>query len=193
MKTQIVKKENQLTSNWTGGTTTELFIYPENTSFLNRDFDFRISSATIEVEESTFTIFNNLNRILMILEGQLEINHIDRYSKTLNKLDIDEFHGEWPTTAKGKVTDFNLIFNDKMEGNIDSLKLPQNAEIGITNEFKYNYKAIYLLEGHLLINNTSEIFPKDFVIISELISQEEATIKALQNSLIVEVNVKYKL
>ena len=68
MKTQIVKKENQTTANWAGGTTTELFIYPENTSFVNRDFDFRISTATVEVEASTFTIFNNLNRFHMTFD-----------------------------------------------------------------------------------------------------------------------------
>lgn len=192
MKTQIVKKENQTTANWAGGTTTELFIYPENTSFVNRDFDFRISTATVEVEASTFTIFNNLNRILMILEGELEINHTDRYTKVLKKLDIDEFHGEWPTTAKGKVTDFNLIFTDNIEGNVSSVDLPENAEIGISSEFTYDYKAVYILEGHVLINNIHELNPKDFVIISNIESDEEATIKALRNSVIVEVNVRKK-
>ena len=192
MKVEIVKKENQTTANWAGGTTTELFIYPKETSFVNRDFDFRISTATVEVEESIFTIFHKLNRILMILEGELEINHTDRYSKILKKLDQDAFHGEWPTTAKGKVTDFNLIFTDKIEGNVDSLDLPENAELAITNEFTYDYKAVYLLEGHLLINNKYELHPNDFVILSEINENEEATIKGLSKSLIVEVNVRRK-
>lgn len=192
MKVEIVKKEDQTTANWAGGTTTELFIHPKETSFVNRDFDFRISTATVEVEESTFTIFNKLNRILMILEGELEINHVDRYSKSLKKFDQDSFHGEWPTTAKGKVTDFNLIFNDKIEGNVNELDLPENAEIGISSEFIYDYKAIYLLEGYLLINNIHELNPKDFIIISNIDSNEEATIKALRNSVIVEVNVRRK-
>ena len=42
------------TSAWSGGTTTELFLYPEGGSYAARDFLFRISSATVDLEESDF-------------------------------------------------------------------------------------------------------------------------------------------
>ena len=39
----------------------------------------------------------------------MEISHIGIYNKFLEPYDIDRFKGDWDTTAKGKVTDFNLM------------------------------------------------------------------------------------
>ena len=39
----------------------------------------------------------------------MEIEHEGRYSKVLMPGDIDRFRGDWNTTSKGKVTDFNLM------------------------------------------------------------------------------------
>lgn len=192
MKIQIVKAEQQTTTTWAGGTTTELFIYPENTTFANRDFDFRISTATVEVEESTFTIFKQLNRILMILEGELEINHIDRYTKKLQRFDIDEFHGEWPTTAKGKVTDFNLIFNDSVKGSVEAIQVSNTCELEIQSSFSPDYTAIYVIEGKIEVNHSTTLTPKDCIIFSDLNTTDKIIAKALEDAILVAVNVKLK-
>lgn len=39
----------------------------------------------------------------------MEIDHKGHYCKTILKYEIDRFNGEWETTSKGKVTDFNLM------------------------------------------------------------------------------------
>ena len=71
-----IKKQSEITSNrWAAGTTSELFIWPNQTSFEARDFDFRISTATVEQAETTFTKFNGYSRELMILAGSLQIHH----------------------------------------------------------------------------------------------------------------------
>ncbi len=51
---ELVTHNQQKISTWSGGTTTELFIYPEVAEYSERNFDFRISTATVEVEESNF-------------------------------------------------------------------------------------------------------------------------------------------
>lgn len=52
---QDVSKEDYPVSNWSGGKTTQLFIYPENSEYAKRNFLFRISSATVDCERSEFT------------------------------------------------------------------------------------------------------------------------------------------
>ena len=42
-------------STWSGGQTTQLFLSPEGGSYPDRTFDFRLSTATVEVEKSNFT------------------------------------------------------------------------------------------------------------------------------------------
>ena len=39
----------------------------------------------------------------------MEIQHEGHYTKTLGVGDIERFKGDWDTTSKGKVTDFNLM------------------------------------------------------------------------------------
>ena len=56
-------------SSWSGGTTTELSIAPENGNYQSRDFLWRLSSATVELEESTFTSLPDFDRIILTLEG----------------------------------------------------------------------------------------------------------------------------
>ena len=42
-------------STWSGGQTTQLFLSPKEGSYPDRTFDFRLSTATVEVEKSDFT------------------------------------------------------------------------------------------------------------------------------------------
>ncbi len=112
---KIHRFQNALTTVWSGGTTSQLFIYPSESLFAERNFDFRISTATIDVEESDFTPLTEYNRLLAVLEGDLEIIHQGKYSKKLQKFENDRFHGSWQTNSKGKVRDFNVIFNDHFD------------------------------------------------------------------------------
>jgi environmental stress-induced protein Ves len=112
---KIHRFQNTLTTSWSGGTTAQLFIFPEDAVFAQRNFDFRISTATIDVEESTFTLLPNYNRLLSVLDGNLEIIHQGKYSKKLQKFEKDCFHGSWQTSGKGKARDFNVIYNDNFE------------------------------------------------------------------------------
>jgi environmental stress-induced protein Ves len=43
---------DQIVSQWSGGTTTQLYLQPEDSVFSDRNFDLRISTAKIEQELS---------------------------------------------------------------------------------------------------------------------------------------------
>lgn len=109
MKTQILTPQDFQTSQWSGGSTTQLYISSEKATLANKDFKLRISTAKVEANESTFTSLTGVDRKLMILEGEITISHENHYSKHLKTFDVDIFKGDWKTTAKGTCTDFNVM------------------------------------------------------------------------------------
>jgi len=97
------------TSNWSGGTTTELGIGPEGSRYAERDFLWRISSATVDLEESTFTALPDYDRIIMTLEGDIDLCHNDGEWIHLKAFETHSFDGGDDTVSRGKVVDFNLM------------------------------------------------------------------------------------
>jgi uncharacterized protein len=134
----IIKKDTLITSNWTGGTTTQLLIYPGSGNYSKRDFKWRVSTAKVEVQESTFTSLPGISRIIMVLEGCLKIQHYGHHNIKLNPYDIDEFEGEWVTKGFGKVTDFNLMMSEGVKGELGYIKITplQKKEILIKDDNK---------------------------------------------------------
>jgi uncharacterized protein len=166
MKTQLVKKSAQTTARWAGGTTTQLAIFPEGAEYTKFNFIFRMSTATVEVEKSTFTFMPGVTRHLMILEGSLKIDHTDRYKKTMEKYGADVFDGEWPTTAEGKVTDFNLMVREGAEGKLEELFLAEEKSKEIVFDGEWDYFGFYPNAGSIKIDVGTEIFilhEKDFL------------------------------
>jgi environmental stress-induced protein Ves len=106
------------TVSWANGTSTELFVYPIDGNFQTRDFTFRISTATVEAEETTFSDFSGLTRILIPLKGKLTLVHEGRYTKVLEPFEQDQFDGAWNTRSMGKVQDFNVIFNKETSARV---------------------------------------------------------------------------
>ena len=123
---KVISNKNFMVSDWSGGKTTQLAIAPADAIYAKQTFDWRISSATVSVPESTFTALPNYHRILMILEGQLELVHQNHYSKTLMPFDQDSFLGAWHTSSYGIVTDFNLMMNPQFTGRLEALHLEAN-------------------------------------------------------------------
>lgn len=151
MSIQKFTADDRTTINWAGGTSTELFIYPSDGSFAERNFVFRISTATVEAEESTFTFFEGITRHLMILKGKLELIHEGRYTKHLEPYDQDIFSGEWETRSKGKVVDFNLMLKDGATGSLTHHRIEANRNVSLVA--KTNYYFIYLASGTTTLSN----------------------------------------
>jgi environmental stress-induced protein Ves len=144
-----------LRSNWSGGITTQLYISPPTELYSHRNFDIRISSATIETEESDFTPLSGFSRIIMVLEGKLEIIHKNQYTKILNRFDTDFFSGDWLTSSKGKVVDFNLMMGKKVSGTMNAVILADTSSISKTIFESENFVAYYVVSGKLNFESES--------------------------------------
>ncbi len=155
---KIIKKDKLSTSKWSGGTTTQLYIYPEDELYENRNFTFRISSAKVDLEESTFTKLPNIKRRIMILDGRLKLIHENHHSVTLEKFQQDTFYGHWNTKSYGKVTDFNLMLNENADGFIEYINLENEKTINVYKDDKYNNttEVFYCVKGKINISINNE-------------------------------------
>lgn len=117
MEIEIRESSQYKTTDWSGGRTTELYIFPENGDYARREFLIRISSATVEPGESRFTKLSGFRRELMLLEGGLELVHEGRSRREMRPYDVDSFLGSWDTVSFGTspVRDFNLMAKEGME------------------------------------------------------------------------------
>jgi environmental stress-induced protein Ves len=145
MSIRILTAEKRPTINWASGTSTEIFIYPPVSSFADRNFQFRISTATVEAEETNFTFFEGITRHLMILKGELQLIHEGHYSKLLRPFEQDTFSGEWKTRSRGKVTDFNLMLKGSSTGMLRHHRLHSGASKSFT--FQSSFYFIYCFSG----------------------------------------------
>ena len=186
MNIKIIKKEQQSTSNWSGGTTTQLAIFPENSSYQDKTFSFRLSSAKVDIEESTFTKLEGVSRDIMILEGELELIHEGRYSKILKQFETDQFQGDWNTKSVGKVTDFNLMTTGSNSGFISHLNLPKNRTHQLSYAPNYNIIAIYTYKGEIEINGNTNLKENELALLwidnNELNINNPISINSIKNS-----------
>lgn len=132
------------TSIWSGGKTTQLFIYPENSNYNTRDFKVRVSSATVELAESNFTKLEGVHRFIAPLDGNLSLTHDGKAFVDLKPFEIYEFEGDLETKSFGKVTDFNLMLVNGAKGELESFPIPEGKELrmllnnGITILYSYS-------------------------------------------------------
>jgi environmental stress-induced protein Ves len=160
----IVRRKEQKTAHWSGGTTTQLLISPSHTTYANFDFDYRMSYATVEVPESTFTFMPGVTRHLMVLKGSLFLQHTDRYEKQLAPFQSYEFNGEWPTTSKGEVMDFNLMVRNGYTGQLMAVRLAPDEKIQIPTADHIGLYAFQTTKVRVLTTNIepTEMHQGDF-------------------------------
>lgn len=174
--------EFHLTSNsfvvndWGGGTTSELFIYPPDASYKNRDFSFRLSVATIEESPSTFTKLSGVLRTTLILEGDIELI-IDGQGTILNQFDQCSYDGGARITSTGHCKDFNLMCREGYEGKIS---IVSKSRISHTNQDEIvmlyvlsgvlSYRGKMIEKGDLILMNSDhvEITENDQAILIEI-------------------------
>ena len=147
----LYNKDNFITSNWSGGSTRQLYIFPPNSTYANRDFSIRISSAKVEVKESVFTPLPGVSRKLMVLEGNLNINHENHHSIDLAPFEIDSFLGDWKTTSVGICTDFNVMTQGNLKSELTSVVLPSNRKQELKINRSWSSVFIYLHSGNIEI------------------------------------------
>jgi len=147
MQSTILHSESFKTNNWSGGTTTQLFIYPHSADYLHKNFLFRLSTASVNIEKSEFTSLPGVSRQLMVLEGETILTHKNHHSKKLGKFDIDEFEGNWKTSSIGRCTDFNLMTKDEVSGELSAITIETHRSSKYQINNKYSWLFIYAFLG----------------------------------------------
>lgn len=122
MTCKVIRKEDAPTTVWSGGQTTEYFIYPEEASYAERDFDIRISRAVVELAQSEFTSLPGYTRLLMPLDAPLRLAYQGQGEVNLSPLEATIFDGAWHTVSHGVCTDFGLMHTPAFEGRLEAVE-----------------------------------------------------------------------
>ena len=119
-----LRPADYVTTQWSGGATTQLAIAPEGAVYADRDFLWRISSATVTVKESDFTPLPDYHRLISVLQGEMTLTHNGGEPFTLHPYEVHSFEGSDHTHSWGQCTDFNLMLRrGQAEGAMEHLAL----------------------------------------------------------------------
>ena len=152
---RIIRKGELPVSRWSGGTTTQLAIWPEGAVYAERNFVWRVSSARVETQEAEFTSLPGVARCLMVLDGTLHLEHEGRYETELVQFAQDNFSGSWTTRSRGRVTDFNLM-TTAGEGRVQLLELGASSRrevelMPVVEAWRVVSEVFYLLADGILL------------------------------------------
>jgi environmental stress-induced protein Ves len=129
----IVRKDQMTANRWSGGTTTQIDLFPACSTYGARDFAFRVSSATIEESPSQFTPLPDYQRWIAMLSKPVVLEHAFQNREGLERvelvpLQVYPFDGGIPTTSFGKAVDFNLMLRKGLFGKMVHVDAHQRAE-----------------------------------------------------------------
>lgn len=135
-------------SDWSGGKTKQLYLSPPTGHYGKREFDYRLSTATVELAESQFSDLSGFHRILMSLDHTLHLHNASRQEETvLAPFTPYFFEGSDSITSRGTCTDFNLIYSDHYQGQM--LAISDREELSQDEAIQF----IYAL-GDLMVTGT---------------------------------------
>ncbi len=124
MTLKLLTPADYVTTQWSGGTTTQLSIAPRGALYADRDFLWRVSSATVELDESDFTALPDYRRYISTVRGEMTLRHNGGEALTLRPGDVHAFDGGDETHSAGRCTDFNLMLRKgKADGEMLSLRV----------------------------------------------------------------------
>ncbi len=168
MEFKLNKKEDYVVSKWSGGTTTQMGIYPAGELYADRNFIWRLSSATVDDEESDFTSLPDYNRILAVLDGEVVLTYDGKRTVKLHKLEFDYFDGASDTKSYGKITDYNLMTRKGYTGKLEVLKSGSesksiNVGAALTHGFfcKDGYAVISFEGNSVMVNDGEQLVVND--------------------------------
>lgn len=168
----ITKKDEFITSDWSGGKTTEMFIYPRGSNYKSLDFKCRISSATVELEESDFTRLKNVNRFITTLDNKIKLTHDYQNYIELKPYEIYEFDGGITTYSIGKVVDFNLMLANGAKGYLINESIDEESIIEvlpIDGSYEKEFEVFYSHEQSvtfIIDNNETILMPRELLILN---------------------------
>ena len=143
-----IQKRPLQTTNWVGGTTSEWFIFPEESSYQERNFLIRISTATVDQSPSDFTKLPDFDRKLLMLSGEGVLN-LNQATIHLSADKFIHFKGKDEVQSIGQFTDFNVIHHPTVHVETVSISLK-----GVQNITRKGCQLfLWLKSGSLTLDN----------------------------------------
>ena len=137
------------TSRWSGGETTQLAIWPRDAVYGERTFCWRLSSATVELDKSTFTALPDYDRLIATLEGTITLRHDGGEPLTLAPYQVHAFDGGSETVSFGRCRDFNLMLRKgRAAGSLTALTA---GETPLPMPLKADWALLYCAEGRCTV------------------------------------------
>ena len=134
----LLKSNDFQVSDWSGGKTKQLYLSPPTGHYGKREFDYRLSTATVELAESQFSDLSGFHRILMSLDHTLHLHNASRQEETvLAPFTPYFFEGSDSITSRGTCTDFNLIYSDHYQGQM--LAISDREELSQDEAIQFIY------------------------------------------------------
>ncbi len=182
---ELIRKAEQNTTIWSGGTTTQIAIYPSNAEYSKRNFIWRLSSAKVDLAQSTFTSLPGISRVLMVIDGVLKLEHEGHHSAYLKPFEQDHFCGDWITKSVGKVNDFNLMMSQECQGKLTAIQLGEreSIEISVRTGKGCNHctSVFYCIDGSVRFlaeeERTYELYAKDALILHRKHENKKNTLR----------------
>ena len=181
----------QSVSRWSGGTTTQLAIFPPAALYADRDFLWRVSSAVVELPESDFTPLPDYDRTLMILQGELSLSHDGGEEYTLRAFEQTSFDGASKTFSRGRVTDFNLMMRKgRCTGRLTAWELNRSDGRSVALPAAYDTHLFYCVDGEVLAElNGERVFltKGEALLVEHPEGEKSCTLQGVANLVVAEI------
>lgn len=187
MNIEFFPSSTRPTTTWSGGTTTQLAIWPPEARYDKRDFLWRISSARVAVEVSVFTSLPGVQRIILPLDGPLILQHEGHHRAVLQPFMQDAFSGDWTTRSIGRVQDFNVMYQAPCTATVTHLQLitQEEAELSLGQD---DQLFLYCYSGAVTLLN-SELTGGDSALLHPDAKQENATLLCAEAADVIAVKI----
>ena len=109
MKQKVIHASDVIRKKWSGGVSSQYYIYPEGADRSTGEYAFIVTSATVELETSTFSDYTGFDRVIMSITKPYTLVHNEEEVCHLQPFEPHAFTGEESTRSEGVYTDCNLI------------------------------------------------------------------------------------
>lgn len=144
---KVTRRDEQPVCQWAGGITRQFYIYPEGSEGgISSDYDFEITTSTMDYPETEYTIYKDYDRILMIIDGETTLTYEDGSKVNLKKYEYNLFSGDMRTYSKGLATDYELMIRKGNKGIIRTIiagEKPLLFETKREDGYSFMYCGVY--------------------------------------------------
>lgn len=140
-----IEKNSFLKTDWSGGSTSEIYIHPHGSNFESGNYQVRISLAQVNLNESTFSPLPDVERTLTVLEGEHYLQVNNRGFVPVKPYTPVSFYGGDKTESKGKALNFNFMKKTKKPHEVNIMQAGSSEKLVMIPKFERT--LLFIIEG----------------------------------------------